>query len=345
MLFMANSKIRVLLIDDSGFMRIMLSDLLRKDEQIEVVGTAVNGYDGVEKARTFRPHVVITDMIMPKFDGLYVVRQLMKCMPVPVILLSSLDRTDPRIFDALSEGAFDFIDKPQEQEIVKGYAALTAMVREASKADYLSLQRPQKKRNTFTHEFDESLKYGIVAIGASTGGPGAVELIINNLPSNLAVPVVIAQHMPARFIESFATRLKDTTDLHIRVPVDRERLQSHCIYLAPGVANMRIVQTDGVLSVKLVNDQYPEFNHPSIDCLFDSVAEVFGQRAIGVVLTGMGKDGAKGLSKIKEAGGLTIAQDSGSSVVYGMPRVAYETGAAVYQLPLFEIPNFIVSAL
>lgn len=342
---MANSKIRVLLIEDSGFMRIVLSDLLRKDGSIAVVATATNGHEGIEKVRAHKPDVVITDMIMPGFDGLYVVQQLMKCMPLPIILLSSLDRTDPKIFDALNGGAFDFIDKPHEEEVMQGYAALISLIHEAAKADYLRLQHPQKGRNTSVHEFEERLNYDIIVIGASTGGPSAVELVINNLPSNLAVPVVIAQHMPERFIESFAARLKETSGLHVSVLQDGERLLNHHIYFAPGKANVRIEDADSAPAVKYVETCYPEFNHPSIDCLFESVAEVYGDRAIGIILTGMGRDGAKGLSKIKNAGGLTIAQDAASSVVYGMPRVAYESAAASYAIPLSEIPNFIVSAL
>jgi two-component system chemotaxis response regulator CheB len=341
---MTHSKIRVLLIDDSGFMRIVLSDLFRK-EGIDVIATAANGLEGVEKARALQPDVVITDMIMPNFDGLYVVRQLMTSLPLPIILLSSLDRADPKIFDALHEGAFDFIDKPHQNEVVEGHNALISLVREACKADFPGVQKSQMGRNTSVHKFEERLNYDIIAIGASTGGPSAVEGIINNLPSNLAVPVVVAQHMPERFIESFAARLAETTGLHVSVPHDGERLLNHHIYLATGQANMCIQEVGATLAVKYIQEEYTEFNHPSIDCLFESVADVYRARAIGVILTGMGRDGAKGLSKIKNAGGLTIAQDAASSVVYGMPRVAYESGAASYQIPLLEIPNFIVSAL
>ena len=342
---MPNSKIRALLIDDSGFMRIMLSDLLRRDGNIEIVATAANGFEGVEKVKSLKPDVVITDMVMPQFDGLYVVQQLMKEMPLPIILLSSLDRTDPKIFDALKEGAFDFIDKPHEKEVLQGYSPLTAMVREASMTDYIKLQHLRKGRNTFVHEFEARLNYDIIAIGASTGGPSAVEHIVNNLPANLAVPVVIAQHMPDRFIESFATRLKDTTGLHVSVARNGEPLLSRHIYLAPGTANMRIELKGSSPSVQYVDDYYIEFNHPSIDCMFESVAEIYGSRAVGVVLTGMGRDGAKGLSRIKQAGGLTISQDEHSSVVYGMPRVAYESGAANHKIALSEISTFIISAL
>ncbi len=342
---MPNGKIKTLLIEDSGFMRILLSDLLRKDQTIEVVGTAMNGLEGVKKVKSLKPDVVITDMVMPQYDGLYVVQQLMKDMPVPIILLSSLDRADPKIFDALKEGAFDFIDKPQEKQVSEGYLPLTRMIREASITDYLKLRQRVEGRNTFVHTFEACLNYDIIAIGASTGGPSAIELIVNNLPNNLNIPVLIAQHMPERFIESFATRLADTMGLKVSVARNGEHLLSNHIYLAPGTANMRINLSGSGPRAEYVYDQYKEFNHPSIDCLFESVANIYGKRAIGVILTGMGKDGTHGLSKIKEAGGLTLAQDEHSSIVYGMPKSAIESGAAMQQVPLTEIPNFIISAL
>jgi two-component system chemotaxis response regulator CheB len=342
---MGRANIRTLLIDDSGFMRIMLADLLRRDGNIEIVATAANGYEGVEKVKALKPDVVITDMVMPQFDGLYVVQQLMKEMPLPIILLSSLDRTDPKIFDALKEGAFDFIDKPHEREVLQGYASLAAMVREASLTDYVNLSHQRTRRNTSVHEFESQLNYDIIAIGASTGGPSAVELIVTNLPSNLAVPVVIAQHMPERFIRSFAARLNEQTGMSVSVACEGEPLLQRHIYLAPGTANMRLELKGSLPSVKYVDDHYKEFNHPSIDCLFESVAAVYGSRAIGAILTGMGRDGAHGLALIQQAGGLTLSQDRDSCVVYGMPRVAFETGAARHQIALSEIPNFIISAL
>ena len=342
---MADPKIKTLLIEDSGFMRILLSDLLRKDENIELIGTAINGLEGVEKVKLLKPDVVITDMVMPQYDGIYVVQQLMKDMPVPIILLSSLDRTDPKIFDALKEGAFDFVDKPQQEEVTKGYLPLTEMVREASLTDYLKLRQRVKGRNTFVHTFEARLNYDIIAIGASTGGPSAIEMIVNNIPNNLAIPVIIAQHMPDRFIESFSARLAESTGLNVSVAKDGEPLLNKHIYLAPGTANMRIDLSGSSPVAQYVFDSYKEFNHPSIDCLFESVAHIYGGRAVGVILTGMGKDGVMGLKKMRDVGGLTIAQDEASSVVYGMPKSAYESGAARYCIPLAEIPNFIISAL
>ena len=342
---MRKAKIRTLLIEDSGFMRIVLSDLLRQDENIEVVATAINGLEGVEKVKAFKPDVVITDMVMPHYDGLYVVQQLMKAMPIPIILLSCLDRADQKIFDALKEGAFDFVDKPGENEVAKGYLPLTHMVREASMTDYLKLRQKIKCRNTFVHTFEARLNYDIIAIGASTGGPSAVELIVNNLPGNLTIPVIIAQHMPERFIESFAARLAQATSLQISVAKNGEHLLGNHIYLATGAANMRIDLSNSGPVVKYVYDKYKEYDHPSIDCVFESVAAIYGSRSIGVILTGMGKDGMMGLGKIKEAGGLTVAQDELSSVVYGMPKAAFDSGAARHQIPLIEISNFIISAL
>lgn len=339
-------KIKVLLIEDSGFMRILLSDLLRTDKDIELMGTASNGLEGVEKVKSLKPQVVITDMVMPNYDGLYVVRTLMQENPLPIILLSSLDRTDPQIFDALKEGAFDFLDKPRDTAATKGYARLTEMVKEASMTDFLKLRSKGRGRNTQVHTFEAKLNYDIITIGASTGGPGAVEFVVNNLPRNLAIPVVIAQHMPERFIESFAGRLKDETGLKITVAQNGEPLLPEHIYLAPGTSNVRIVKrNDGIPTVKFVPEQFKEFNCPSIDCLMESIGDVYGKRAVAVILTGMGKDGTIGMTKIAHAGGLTITQDEKTSVVYGMPKSAFESGAAKHQMALQEIPNFIVSAL
>lgn len=341
---MATPKIKTLLIEDSGFMRIFLSDILRKDNRIELVATATNGKDGVEKALLLRPDVVITDMMMPDYDGLYVVRQLMKDMPLPIILLSTLDRTNPQVFDALREGAFDFLDKPQGKDDI--HFPLAEMVREASMTDYLTLRKKTKGKNTSVHTFEPKLNFDIVIIGASTGGPSAVELIVNNIPNNLSIPVIIAQHMPERFIETFASRLADSTGLRVSVLREGESLIGNRIYLAPGNSNIRLDRSAGSSPVvKFVNDIYKEYNLPSIDCIMESVGEVYGRRAIGVVLTGMGKDGTLGLLKIKKEGGLTITQDEASSVVYGMPKSARESGAAKHQIPLTEIPNFIISAL
>lgn len=342
---MKSTKIKTVVIEDSGLMRILLADLLRKESNIEVVGTAANGMEGVQKVKELKPDVVITDMIMPEYDGLYVVQKLMEEMPLPVIVLSSLDRTDGKIFDALQAGAFDFLDKPSGENISQGYSPLTNLVNEASYTDYLKLRQRLKRRNTSAHTFDGQLNYDIIAVGASTGGPSAIEMLVNNLPNNLAVPVIIAQHMPERFIQSFSAHLAGTTGLQVSVAKDGEALEQQHIYLAPGTSNIRISRVGSTPRFQFVNNTYKEYNRPSINCLLDSVSETYGNRSIGVILTGMGSDGASGLKKIREAGGLTLSQDEFSSIVYGMPRAAFESGAAARQVSLNEIPNFIISAL
>lgn len=346
---MPANKIRTILIDDSAFMRKVISDIIRTDDSIELVGIANDGRQGSEMAMEQKPDVIITDMVMPDFDGLYVVNSVMEKLPVPIILLSSLEKTDSRIFDALQQGAFDFIDKPTDLDKVriKDYRLLE-LIKEASRTDITLLKAKQlAKKNSNAHSFDAKLNYEIIAIGASTGGPGAVEWIVNNLPSNLTIPVVIVQHMPTRFLETFTTRLNEQSPLPVRLANRGEKLRGGIIYVAPGESNLRIEHNvlNGDPIFTSTQKKYLEFNYPSIDCLFESVAEIFGKKSLGVVLTGMGKDGTLGLTKIKENGGFTIAQDEDSSVVYGMPKAAYEAGVVKQVVSLKQIPGFIVSSL
>jgi two-component system, chemotaxis family, protein-glutamate methylesterase/glutaminase len=337
------AKIRTLIIEDSGFMRIVLADVLRRDASIEVVGTAADGLDGVRKSRLLLPDVIVTDMIMPKYDGVFVVREVMKERPVPIILLSALDRADDKIFVALREGAFDFIDKPAKEQIVDGCVPLLTMIREAASA---RCAKPEvKKVMARADQVLSSALFDIVAIGASTGGPGAVEMIVSGLPDVLPVPVVIAQHMPPRFIETFAERLNQHSLLNVAVAKHGEYLMPNHIYLAGGNANMTIVRQDGWPVAMYVDESFTEFNCPSIDCVFQSIAQHFGPRSLGVILTGMGRDGARGLKSIKDEGGLAIAQDEHSSLVYGMPKAAVDMDAVTYQISLSEISNFIINAI
>lgn len=343
------SRIRTVLIDDSAFMRKVISDIIKTDDTIELVGIANDGRQGSEMALQLKPDVVITDMVMPDYDGMYVVNSVMDQQPVPIILLSSLEKSNSRIFDALQRGAFEFIDKPTDMSSfrISDYHLLD-LIKEASRTDISLLKAKQLAgKNTNSHSFSESLHYKIIVIGASTGGPGAIELLINNLPKNLKIPVVVAQHMPSRFLETFAHRLNEQCPLPVKLAHKGESLKGGVIYLAPGETNTLIDfnPISGWPIVNFTDRKYSEFNYPSVDCLFESVAEKFGQHSIGVILTGMGKDGTKGLKRIRDAGGFTIAQDEESSVVYGMPKAALEFGAVKQVVSLKEIPGFIVSCL
>ncbi len=341
------AKIKTLLIEDSGLMRIMISDSLRSDPEIALVGTASNGKDGFQKVRTLRPDVVVTDMVMPEYDGLYAVKNIMEKLPTPVILLSSLDKANPEIFDALNAGAFDFVDKPRTKDpddFKANLVKLKERIRAAAGLDSTVLGKRVDKTNHHFHSFGNILHYEVLVIGASTGGPSAIESILTQLPGNLAIPVVIIQHMPERFLESFAERLSKILPLKVRLAKRNERLEPGIIYIVPGDGNMMIKSDDhGKPSFRYTKKVYQEFNSPSIDCMFESIAGFYGSKAIGVILTGMGKDGSRGLLQIKKKGGVTIAQDGGSCVVNGMPQASVDIGAVDYVVQLKEMSGFIVS--
>lgn len=342
-------RIRTLVIEDSAFMLKVITDIICSDSEIDLVGTATNGKEGSDLALKLRPDVVVTDMMMPEYDGMYVVRSVMDNQPAPIILLSSLEKTSTRIFDALQYGAFDFIDKPLDfnADSIKHYPLLP-LIKEASRTD-VSLLKAKRidKKNIHSHPFPEKLNYEIIALGASTGGPGALEAIITSLPKNLNIPVIIAQHMPSRFLETFATRLNEHSPLPVRLAKKGESLKPGIVYIASGEANTCIQPNPlhGLPSFTFSDKTFQEFNNPSIDCLFESIAKTYGKKSIGIILSGMGKDGTKGLSAIKENGGLTIAQDELSSVVFGMPKSAVDAGAVHKVLSLKDIPGFIMCHL
>ncbi|MDO1446694.1 chemotaxis-specific protein-glutamate methyltransferase CheB [Rhodocytophaga aerolata] len=346
---MPEEKIKVLLIDDSGLMRLIISDILRTDAAIEIIDTAENGKDGFEKTVKYKPDVVVTDLVMPHYDGIYAVKNIMKQAPTPIIVLSSLDRADPEVFDALHEGAVDFIDKPKGK-LVSGIREVNTLlikaVKEASKANVQQLRKARKVTTPRQPETGK-LNYEIICMGSSTGGPGAIEYILTKLPEKLAVPVVIAQHMPERFLDSFAKRLDSLTALKVKLAEKGEPLTDGTIYLAPGHSNTLVTKDirTGLPFFSFTTREYKEFNFPSVDCLMYSAAQVYKNKALGVLLTGMGKDGAEGMKAIYEAGGYTLAQDEESSVVYGMPKSVVEIGAARKSIALEDIPAFIVGCL
>lgn len=347
---MADKKINTVLIEDSGLMRIMLTDIIRNQPDLNLLSTAKNGAEGVEKVKKFRPDVVITDMVMPDMGGLDVVKAIMNELPTPILILSALEKSNPAVFDALDAGAFDFIDKPQfktslhHQELGN---TLTAMAKEALLSKEKLSSSAATKENFNQHTFDSSLNYDIIGIGSSTGGPKALESIIKMLPCNLPVPVVIAQHMSNNFITSFSQRLNQLTPLEIKIPHSGETLERGKVYIAPGDKNMRVIRklnTNEAIA-RFTNKTYEAFNFPSVDCLFESLAETYQSRSLGVVLTGMGKDGTIGLEAIKKHGGYAIAQDEKSSLVFGMPKSAIDAGLVDKVVSLNEIPWFLVNCL
>ncbi|MCX2743204.1 chemotaxis-specific protein-glutamate methyltransferase CheB [Mangrovivirga sp. M17] len=339
--------VKAVVVDDSGLMRILISDILRSDGRIKVVGTASNGLDGLNKVLDTNPDVVITDMLMPSHDGLFLVKEVMKKQPTPVILLSSLERTNEKIFDALEAGAFEFIDKPVNGAAFSSDYPLNELVIQATKSKHNLDPKVKTRQNNNLHTFDDKLNYDIVCIGASTGGPGALEILLKRIPANFPLPIVIAQHMPERFIRSFVMRLNKIAPLKISLAKKGEAPVPGNVYLAPGNSNLSLVRSriNGIPVFSSSKRQFEEFNNPSVDCLFTSAAEVYGARCIGVILTGMGKDGYDGSTMIRNKKGLVIAQDQDSSVVYGMPGMVVNNRIAKYTVGISEMASFLTGCL
>jgi len=326
-------------------MRILISDALRRSGKIELLGTGKNGKEGVDLVNKFSPDVVLTDMVMPEYDGLYLVKNVMLENPTPVLVLSALNKDSHQIFDALHEGAVDFVEKNVQAESDNTVfdEILLRKITIASESKF-GKKRRAKKNNT-AHTFKENLNYDIIALGSSTGGPSALESIIKRLPSNLSIPVVIAQHMPERFIESFAKRLNAEVDFTVKVAEKGEVVRVGTIYLMPGHTNTKIIRdiNSGELTFAFTTKKYVEFNHPSVDCLFESLERATGKKTLAAILTGMGKDGINGMRKLQAKGAFTIAQDEASSVVFGMPKFAIDNKVVNRVVSLKDMPAFIVS--
>lgn len=343
-----SQKIEVLIVDDSSIMRLLISDILKKDQEISVIGTANNGKNAIEKTKKLKPDVILMDINMGEYSGPYAIEKIMKEIPTPIIVLSAIGNQNLlEVFEATRLGAFDYINKPTSNSIdFKDISSeLTQKIKAAAKANVNTLGRTDIKQVSEPHTFAEKLKHEVIVIGASTGGPVAVEKILMNLPENLAVPVLIAQHMPNKFIESFASRLNRLTTLNVHVGAEGTLLQPKHVYIAPGQDNMIVKDVKGEVEIGFTNKKYKEFNNPSVNALMESTAAVFKERAIGVLLTGMGKDGGNGMKAIKAAGGLTIAQNEKSSVVFGMPQEAIRQGAIDHVIHINQIGFFLINCL
>lgn len=339
-------KVNVILIEDSALMRLVVSDILRSDPDLNIMATANNGEEGAIKVDEFNPDVVITDLVMPDYDGIYAIKEIRKTSRVPIMVLSAANSSSSMVFDAMQAGATDFMEKPQggATKVREMDYKLTDAVKKLAKAK-LGASGSVGKSVTNSHVFASKLPYDAIVIGSSTGGPSAVEEVLKKLPGNLPVPVVIAQHMPKNFIGPFAKRLNTITPLEVTVAEYGERLKPSKIYVCGGDANTELESSGSNVKFKSNSDHYHEFNNPSVTCLFDAAAAVYGKRCIAVMLTGMGKDGATGMLKIKEKGGFTIAQEASTCVVNGMPGAAVKIGAATHQVKLKDIAAFMVSVL
>ena len=346
--------IRVLIIDDSALVRKLLTEILSSDPQIEVIGSAPDPIIAVRKIQTLKPDVITLDIEMPKMDGLTFLGKLMKMNPMPVLMFSSLTQQGAEAtMKALSLGAIDFVTKPKiklSENMDDLRSEITAKVKAAAtaklkKAIAPALMVPPK------YGVDEVLAISkttpvrdgekVLVIGASTGGTVAIEQILNKLPGD-APPTLIVQHMPPLFTRSFAQRINELTEMEVAEAKDGDRLRQGTALIAPGGQHM-ILNKGPKGNYVTVKDGPPVNRHkPSVDVLFRSAANTLGKNAIGIIFTGMGDDGAKGLKEMKNAGAFTIAQDEDTCVVFGMPKVAIEMGGVEKILPLGSIARFVM---
>ena len=342
--------INILVADDSLFMRYLTADILKKAEGFSIVDFARDGKEAVEKCKKLKPDVIVMDMLMGDYDGLYGVEQIMKEVPTPIIILSALGSTDMNpILKALELGAVDYHHKPDRSSktIAADDEELVAKIKAASYVKVNAIKTAIiTVKNNFAHTFSKNLNYDIIVIGSSTGGPSALESVLTRLPENLTVPVLIAQHMPETFVPSFAARLNELIPLEVRMAKKDDEVVAGTILLAPGSRNMVVKQNvDGKVVIDFTSKRFKDYNFPSVTGLMHSVAEVYKSRAIGVILTGMGKDGSEGLKAIHDSGGYTVAQSKETCIVFGMPKEAIEIGAVTKVVPLKEIGPFVVSCL
>jgi two-component system chemotaxis response regulator CheB len=343
--------IRVLIVDDSALVRNILSQGLNLDPGIEVVGTASDPYQARDKIAQLRPDVLTLDVEMPRMDGVAFLHKLMPQFPLPVVMVSSLTQRGKQItIDALEAGAVDFVSKPTSN-IASGLNAmiseLQVKVKIASTANVSHWKGKRAELRPKTLAGNKSLAEStdkVIAIGASTGGTEAIRKVITQFPATTP-GVVIVQHMPGGFTKMFSDRLNTLCDMQVKEAQDGDRVRNGLILIAPGGMQLKVVRSGGLYQVKCGGSDKVSGHCPSVDVMMQSVAEHVGPNAVGGMLTGMGGDGSSGMLAMKNAGARCIAQDEASSVVFGMPKVAYEKGGAERLVPLDKIAQTLLNLL
>lgn len=365
------NKIKVLIVDDSIFMRKALETLLSGEPDMEIVGMAKNGVEAIEMAEQFKPDIITMDIEMPTMDGITALERIMKSNPTPVIMVSSLTKEGAdATLRALDLGAVDFMTKDSQSfggnDIEKGLKdkirkfaknkSLVKLLTPSSTSNFNSSQsfripgahaHPTNVSTPFAHSanVDGSKrvvinKTGIkrvVALGTSTGGPQSLQKVVPLLPADLGVPVVITQHMPPNFTQSLATRLNTLSKVEVVEAQGKEKLEPNVVYIAKGGYHLKFQKVGASVYTELSTEPSNVFNIPGVDVMVDSITEIYGKECLGVIMTGMGSDGCKGLKNLKNMGGTIIAQNEPSCIVYGMPRAVVDAGIADEIVPLDEI--------
>lgn len=344
--------VRVLVVDDSALVRNILSQGLSVDPNIEVVGTAPDPYIARDQIVKLQPDVITLDVEMPRMDGVAFLRKLMPQFPVPIVMVSSLTQRGKQItMEALEAGAVDFVAKPTSN-VAAGLNAMLAELRSkvkiASTANVSHWKGkkpviPAGRGATASSALAESTDK-IIAIGASTGGTEAIRQVIEKFPANTPGTVIV-QHMPAGFTKMFSDRLNQLCQMQVKEAEHGDRIRTGLVLIAPGGKQFEVIRSGGFYEVRLGNSEKVSGHCPSVDVMMHSVAKHVGGNAVGAMLTGMGQDGAEGMLAMKQAGARCISQDEATSVVFGMPKVAFEKGGAEKLVPLDKIATSLLNLL
>ena len=367
--------IKVLLAEDSAYQRKIIAEMITSNKEIEVVDVARNGREAIQKIGEQNPDVVLLDLIMPEVDGLSVLKFLSEHYPIPTIVftglkLESLDNS----VQALLLGAFDFIIKPSgywDKEFPKFKEQLISSILYAGK-----IKRTYEKRNSlikksikshFNLEYVETqvairskekqllvevpktpvlelkkVTSNVIVIGTSTGGPKTLKSILKTIPKDFPIPILMVQHLDAFFMKQLAKSLDDACEINVKIPLDGEKIQPRNVYLSPGGNHMKVILRNNIPCIKIFKGEPVNYCIPSVDVLFFSAAEVYKKNVLGILLTGLGNDGAAGLDAIKNKGGNSIAESEETCIVYGMPKAAVKRGAAKLILPNYKIKDYML---
>ena len=340
--------ISVLIVDDSALMRKILSDILSSDHDIRVIGTAMNGLIAIERVKKLNPDVVTMDLRMPEMDGISAIKAIMKECPVPIIIVSAYTKEDSKeAIEGMEAGAVDFIQKPSGEiskdiELIKEQIINKVRTAAGAKVKKLEIAAPPAQ------DFTSAKKDKILVIGASTGGPQTLEYLLIGFPKNFPVPILIAQHMPPEFTKTFASRLNQICYIDVKEAEEGDTIKEGCALIAPGGFHM-VLEKEKEKSksrIKLIKDDAGELGpKPSVNMLFRSAAKIFEKNTIGVILTGMGKDGTDGCREIKRFEGTVIAESEESCVIYGMPKSVIDERLADDIVTLEKMAGRIISAI
>jgi two-component system chemotaxis response regulator CheB len=340
----SSRKIRVLVVDDSAFVRKAVERMLSTAGDIEVVGTAGDGEEGLRKVRELSPDVVTLDVKMPRLGGLETLERLMREHPVPVLLMSTLTQEGAEVtLRGLELGAMDFVDKSSVQPMTMLSLAdeLVAMIRALGGARVRARPHAPPRSEAVANVAPAEA----IVIAASTGGPTALQAVVSALPAGLPAAVLIVQHIPRGFTKSLAERLDARSAIPVREARDGETVAAGTVLIAPAGIHTRLLRRNGVVLLSLDEEPRDALHRPSADVLMASAAEVYGARVVGVVLTGMGSDGTEGLRAIRAAGGRTLAESEETCVIFGMPKAAIEAGVVDRAAPLDRVAGEILAAV